>query len=138
MDICPTCRSNLCDGPGSAWCLLRAHFRLGTVPERPTIQNQLTPPQREHIPHDVVVRGRKRMERIKADLFGSGVTAPCCFCGWQMSYRSATLEHILPVSKGGQTVTANLTLSCDACNGERGARDFDTYRREVQAKRGRR
>lgn len=136
MDSCPTCRSNLCDAQDGRDCLLRAHFRQGLQQKRHTVQNRPTA-EREHIPYDVIVRGRKRMERIKADLFGAGVLVPCCFCEWKMSYASATLEHIIPVSKGGQTVTENLTLSCEACNNERGARDFDDYRRRIQLKRSR-
>lgn len=148
---CETCGSERCTQQDGRECLLRAHFRQGLVkrdakqrlkvlkPAKPTtFQNRLPLERGEHIPHDVIVRGRKRMERVKADLFGSGLLVPCCFCDWEMSYSSATLEHIMPVSKGGQTVSENLTLSCEACNNERGARDFDTYRREMQAKRARR
>lgn len=51
----------------------------------------------------------------------------CCFCGKQLSFRTATLEHIVPVSKRGSFNRSNLTISCSKCNSERGDKNFFEY-----------
>lgn len=57
----------------------------------------------------------------------------CCYCGVQMTFRAprkgeylpmlATIEHIVPVSKGGTHTWDNVTLACWRCNIARGNRD---------------
>ena len=54
----------------------------------------------------------------------------CRFCGWTRRvehfgpYVGAELhiDHLLPVSRGGQTVADNLVTSCSVCNKRKGAR----------------
>lgn len=53
----------------------------------------------------------------------------CCYCGCNMSTEagkkhSATLEHVLPVSKGGTDDPSNLVAACSHCNGKRGNKDI--------------
>ena len=40
----------------------------------------------------------------------------CTYCGRRISKRSATLDHVVPVSQGGQDDLENLVLCCRACN----------------------
>lgn len=57
----------------------------------------------------------------------------CCYCGLQMVFASfergtrpdeqATLEHILPISKGGGHTFENCALACWRCNISKGAAD---------------
>jgi 5-methylcytosine-specific restriction endonuclease McrA len=57
----------------------------------------------------------------------------CCYCGRSMSFRAgtrgvynpglATIEHIVPISKGGSHTWGNVTLACWECNIRRGNRD---------------
>lgn len=37
----------------------------------------------------------------------------CVYCG---SNENLTLEHIIPVSKGGTNIEENLTMACNSCN----------------------
>ncbi len=46
----------------------------------------------------------------------------CCYCGKQLTRFSATLDHIQPVSKGGDNSYDNLVTSCLHCNSQRGNR----------------
>lgn len=65
----------------------------------------------------------------------------CCFCdnamfadsefGKPPKNKIATIEHILPKSKGGTNHKDNLTLSCYSCNSHRGNRDFDEFKCEL-------
>lgn len=51
----------------------------------------------------------------------------CCFCDKPLSIHTATLEHIVPVSKRGSFNRSNLTISCERCNSNRGDKNFFDY-----------
>lgn len=47
---------------------------------------------------------------------------PCWVCGEHVLPAAATLEHILPLSEGGNSHAENLAISHEVCNGQRHAR----------------
>lgn len=57
----------------------------------------------------------------------------CCYCGVEMSFAAsmrdsrprnlATLEHVIPVSKGGSHTWGNCALACFQCNLSKGNRE---------------
>ena len=47
-------------------------------------------------------------------------TVPCFVCGRHVKEKNATLEHIIPVSKGGTDDMENLAISHYQCNQRRG------------------
>ena len=76
----------------------------------------------------------KRRRKLREDFFLKQL-GNCALCGEKMSPldiaqddldnpgQYATLDHILPVSKGGTNRTSNLQLAHNKCNNEKG----DTY-----------
>jgi 5-methylcytosine-specific restriction endonuclease McrA len=54
------------------------------------------------------------MERLS---LASGM---CCWCG---SHQAITIDHFLPISKGGTHSPSNLLPACNSCNGRKQARD---------------
>lgn len=45
----------------------------------------------------------------------------CCWCGTRFdSVKAATIEHIVPLARGGSNRDDNLRLSCEPCNKARG------------------
>jgi len=44
----------------------------------------------------------------------------CQYCGIEVSKRTATLDHVLPVSHGGKSTWENSTTSCGRCNSTKG------------------
>ena len=58
---------------------------------------------------------------------------PCWVCGQHVLPAAATLEHILPLSEGGNSHQANLAISHEVCNGQRHAKGRVT---EAQAAPG--
>lgn len=40
----------------------------------------------------------------------------CHYCGRVLQWEEATLDHIIPRSKGGQTTWKNTTVACWPCN----------------------
>lgn len=51
----------------------------------------------------------------------------CIYCG----QRSESIDHVLPQSRGGLSVTENCVPACLSCNGQKGDADaFSWYRRQ--------
>jgi hypothetical protein len=44
----------------------------------------------------------------------------CVYCGVDVSRKTATLDHVLPVSHGGRTTFENTCCSCATCNANKG------------------
>ena len=40
----------------------------------------------------------------------------CHYCNSQINAKTATMDHILPVSRGGRSVAGNVVVACKACN----------------------
>jgi len=45
----------------------------------------------------------------------------CQYCGDHLDKRDCTLDHVLPVSKGGKSTFENSTTACGPCNAGKGA-----------------
>jgi 5-methylcytosine-specific restriction endonuclease McrA len=44
----------------------------------------------------------------------------CQYCGDDVSRKTATLDHVLPVSHGGKTTFENTVCACATCNANKG------------------
>lgn len=44
----------------------------------------------------------------------------CLYCGDRVTKREATLDHVVPVSRGGKTNFENIATSCAPCNTRKG------------------
>ena len=52
----------------------------------------------------------------------------CCYCMCLLKSSGVTMEHIVPVSKGGRDQKHNLAASCPECNFERGTEPHESFR----------
>lgn len=46
----------------------------------------------------------------------------CRYCGVRLIYRTVTVDHVVPTSKGGPDVLANCVLARESCNARKGDR----------------
>ena len=44
----------------------------------------------------------------------------CQYCGTKLTHKTATLDHVLPSSKGGRTTWDNTVICCAPCNSRKG------------------
>ena len=84
----------------AAW--LRAH------PERAREMAMVKAMRRRGAPLNSEARGYARLLLLD----------PCCYCGAQASRPS--IDHIVPLSRGGTSAWDNLTAACSACNSSKG------------------
>lgn len=50
----------------------------------------------------------------------------CRYCGRRVTYRTGTLDHVIPFYEYGPSVEWNLVTACFACNSAKGCRTLDT------------
>lgn len=60
---------------------------------------------------------RKNYKKHKQRLF-KNITS-CFWCEKELTFETATVEHKIPLSKGGSNRNDNLTLACVKCNSQR-------------------
>jgi 5-methylcytosine-specific restriction endonuclease McrA len=58
-------------------------------------------------------RKARRMELMAAD-------PSCYYCGVALTGETATIDHVMPLSKGGTWADHNTVLACKACNNAKG------------------
>ena len=44
----------------------------------------------------------------------------CQYCGDELTTKTATMDHVLPISKGGKTNFENIVAACPKCNAGKG------------------
>lgn len=87
------------------------------------IQNE-NKEQENHRIHELKARAaaseketRQQAQKFKRDLHKQLAKVPACpYCGGQLTDGDAHLDHIYPVSKGGQSTSKNLVFVCSRCN----------------------
>jgi len=58
----------------------------------------------------------------------------CCYCGKQFVYPLKwNIEHLVPVSKGGNNSSANKRKYCVYCKAWRGNKPLSNWKKEIQA-----
>lgn len=64
-------------------------------------------------PKNPNAKARMRLKLLQSD-------PRCYYCGLLLTEQTATLDHALPVSKGGKTREDNCCLACFPCNQAKG------------------
>jgi len=49
----------------------------------------------------------------------------CQYCGIELSYSSITVDHVLPICKGGPTTWHNCVAACKICNRKKGGKTLE-------------
>lgn len=72
--------------------------------------------------HFVKVKQHHRRAKFsRSNLFARDKHS-CQYCGQQLPVSELTYDHVLPVSKGGQTDWTNVVTACGVCNRSKGNR----------------
>jgi len=65
-------------------------------------------------------------------VFAEAEGRSCPYCGEYMNRRTKTLDHMVPLSKGGLHGTVNVIICCSRCNSAKGSRDFGDWVSRLQ------
>lgn len=58
----------------------------------------------------------------------------CRYCGIGVTAETAALDHIIPISKGGQGTAENLATCCMMCNSIKSGRSYDEAAPQIRAR----
>ena len=58
----------------------------------------------------------------------------CQYCSKEVNIGSATLDHVIPKSRGGDHTWENLVIACSKCNGKKGSRLLEECNMNLLAK----
>lgn len=77
---------------------------------------------------------KKNTRRAKARLLRKD--PHCYWCRAPLTRETATLEHIIPLARGGSNGSDNLTIACRGCNADRGHDMPEVFAPEYVGKTG--
>jgi|SRR5208282_3722830 len=63
-----------------------------------------------------------------------GAKVRCWYCGTEITYRTAAIDHIFPRAKGGGDEIENLAATCRPCNTHKCAEPVESLRRHIGMK----
>ena len=63
-------------------------------------------------------RRRRTLRQRRRHLFQ--LNPVCKYCGVALQWESSTVDHVVPISKGGTNDLQNLVLACKPCNTRKG------------------
>lgn len=71
----------------------------------------------EHIKHE-----RAKVREAKKSRWWQRKTANglCHYCGKRFPFKALTMDHIVPLARGGTTTAGNVVPACRECNKEKG------------------
>lgn len=55
----------------------------------------------------------------------------CAYCAKALTPFAFTVDHVVPLSRGGTNDPSNLVLACGSCNSRKRAKDADAFRDEL-------
>lgn len=64
------------------------------------------------------------VERIPSEVLTAIMAAPCTYCG---APGPGTIDHIVPLKRGGAHAASNLTSACFPCNSSKGTKTVEEF-----------
>ena len=58
----------------------------------------------------------------------------CQYCGVTLNYHSMSIDHVLPISRGGKTSWKNCVASCVSCNSNKGNKKIGPTKKNLSPK----
>jgi 5-methylcytosine-specific restriction endonuclease McrA len=60
--------------------------------------------------------GSKRRQQMVKKLYNKFGEYKCRYCGKELTEKTVTLDHVIPLAAGGDSRQSNLVFSCKECN----------------------
>lgn len=84
-----------------------------------------------NIPYDGYVRKKKKKKKNPKHAF-TGIKRKlwnqrpyCYYCNCKLAIHEATVDHVVPLSRGGAPGIENCVLACEPCNNKKGNNLFE-------------
>ena len=75
------------------------------------------------IDSDCIQKEKKKVKEAKKSRWWQNKTASglCHYCGKKFLFHELTLDHMVPLSRGGRTTPGNVVPACRPCNKAKGS-----------------
>ncbi len=73
------------------------------------------------VSEETLRRERARARELRKTRWWQQKTAAgiCYYCGCKVAFSSLTMDHLIPLARGGRSTKDNLVPSCKACNNKK-------------------
>ena len=73
------------------------------------------------ISDETIKRERAKARELRKTRWWQQKTAPgiCYYCGTQVVHQELTMDHLIPLARGGRSTKDNLVPSCKSCNNKK-------------------
>jgi len=75
---------------------------------------------------------RKVLKRPQREAVLKKTNGRCAYCGCELEYKQMQIDHISPISVGGDNSFENLFASCQPCNHRKGTFSLEGFRKELE------
>lgn len=72
-------------------------------------------------------RAREDGYLTPADILEVRKGKTCFYCGCELNESNLTIDHFIPLSKGGQNIRENLVACCFGCNNKKGVKLYEQF-----------
>lgn len=71
--------------------------------------------------HDDIQREKTKARTLRATQWWKRRVAKgvCHYCGHRFPAKALTMDHVIPISRGGRSVKSNVVPACKACNNKK-------------------
>jgi 5-methylcytosine-specific restriction protein A len=82
------------------------------------------------------------MDKVQLDVFRKSMIRKrlsfqgwdCYWCGRALTVENSTVDHLVPLIRGGKSSGSNLVICCENCNGEKGDMTGEEYEQLIKLK----
>lgn len=71
------------------------------------------------------------VKRIKNAMIAHNPAIECHYCGMKLNRGLLTLDHVVPLSAGGERGLRNIVPACRRCNGTKGNKSYSEFVRKI-------
>lgn len=75
---------------------------------------------------------RLRCALYRRQIMRGATRIHCHYCGTTLTPMTATIDHMVPLARGGTWQVENLVLACSHCNALKGHKPYAVFLRQAQ------
>ena len=88
-------------------------------------------PTPDHYLHNLITMTSPEAKRLWRRSIKEHFGCTCVYCGKTYEEKELTLDHVIPLSRGGETLTKNIVCACRKCNQDKGSSHWLGWGRET-------
>lgn len=81
-------------------------------------------PTPEHYIYNLITMNSAASKKMWRKALKEHFDCTCVYCGQTYDLSNLTLDHVIPRSAGGETITSNIVPACQKCNQKKASRQY--------------